>query len=178
MLPCIKLFIGKIEMLMHREILLWYDLPLAAVCTARGLGIMYAMLQLEYLHYYNRRTDGTKVSIKMTHLYWYIFKTPTRKDWVPWVEHTIKLSDVHKRAEWREGTHVCTSAGWSKAPVDCGHVSSSRVTCPRQCEDPEWLSDWTTKEMCCLLSAKWCSCSWPCVCWRSVVPTIHVDGVW
>ena len=53
----------------------------------------------------------------------------------------------------RGHTHVRTSAGWSRAPVDCGHVSSPRITCPRQCKDPEWLGDWTTKKCRNVLSA-------------------------
>ena len=175
---------------MHREILLWYVAPATSgrvhsagsgyyVCNV-ATGVSSLLQQTDRWHKSIHRNDTLIMIILIT----IIFKTPTRKDWVPWVEHTIKLSDVH----------VCTNVQSVERPRTCARLQAgadhhqliattchrhvSRVTCPRQCEDPEWLSDWTTKEMCCLLSAKWCSCSWPCVCWRSVVPTTHVGDVW
>ena len=102
-------------MLMHREILLWYVAPATSRrvhSAGSGYYVMYAMLQLQYLHYYNRRTDGTKVSIEMTHLYWYNFKDSNQKGLrtfsLSWAYNkVIRCSCLHKRAEWMEGARTC-----------------------------------------------------------------------
>ena len=135
---------------MHREILLWYVAPATSsrvhsagsgyyVCNV-ATGVSSLLQQTDRWHKSIHRNDTLIMIILIT----IIFKTPTRKDWVPWVEHTIKLSDVHVCTNVQSGERARTSA---RLQAEAEHQLIA-ATCHRHVSrvlgNVRTLSDWVT----------------------------------